>query len=102
MSERIRTILKKVYVTELQNEVLNQIVNDTGLQTYSNYARRMIFKETSLCIQFSESQFDEVFYSLNILQNNLRKLSKISAVFYKHLHRAQNSRLWIFVGTLAL
>lgn len=50
MSERIRTILKKFYVTELQNEVLNQLVNDTGLQTFSNYARRMLFKETSLFI----------------------------------------------------
>ena len=78
MSERIRTILKKFYVTELQNEVLNQLVNDTGLQTFSNYARRMLFKETSLFIQFDDSQFDELIYSLRRIQNNLRQLSKIA------------------------
>lgn len=78
MSERVRTILKKFYVTELQNEILNQLVNDTGLQTFSNYARRMLFKETSLFIQFDESQFDELIYSLRRIQNNLRQLSKIA------------------------
>lgn len=78
MSERVRNILKKFYVTELQNEVLNQLVNDTGLQTFSNYARRMLFKETSLFIQFDESQFDELIYSLRRIQNNLRQLSKIA------------------------
>ncbi|MCH1729698.1 plasmid mobilization protein [Streptococcus suis] len=78
MSERIRTILKKFYVTELQNEVLNQLVNDTGLQTFSNYACRMLFKETSLFIQFDDSQFDELIYSLRRIQNNLRQLSKIA------------------------
>lgn len=78
MSERVRNILKKFYVTELQNEVLNQLVNDTGLQTFSNYTRRMLFKETSLFIQFDESQFDELIYSLRRIQNNLRQLSKIA------------------------
>jgi hypothetical protein len=78
MSERVRNILKKFYVTELQNEILNQLVNDTGLQTLSNYARRMLFKETSLFIQFDESQFDELIYSLRRIQNNLRQLSKIA------------------------
>ena len=78
MSERVRNILKKFYVTELQNEVLNQLVNDTGLQTFSNYARRMLFKETSLFIQFDDSQFDELIYSLRRIQNNLRQLSKIA------------------------
>ncbi|HEL0165385.1 transposase [Streptococcus equi subsp. zooepidemicus] len=73
MSERVRTILKKFYVTELQNEVLNQLVNDTGLQTFSNYARRMLFKETSLFMRF-----DELIYSLRRIQNNLRQLSKIA------------------------
>ena len=78
MSERIRKILKKFYVTELQNDVLNQLVDDTGLQTFSNYARRMLFKETSLFIQFDDSQFDELIYSLRRIQNNLRQLSKIA------------------------
>lgn len=78
MSERIRNILKKFYVTELQNDVLNQLVDDTGLQTFSNYARRMLFKETSLFIQFDDSQFDELIYSLRRIQNNLRQLSKIA------------------------
>lgn len=73
MSERVRTILKKFYVTELQNEVLNQLVNDTGLQTFSNYARRMLFKEISLFMRF-----DELIYSLRRIQNNLRQLSKIA------------------------
>lgn len=77
MVERIRTILKKFYVTELQNEVLNQLVNDTGLQTFSNYARRMLFKETSLFIQFDESQFDELIYSLRRIQNNLDRKSVV-------------------------
>lgn len=45
MSERVRNILKKFYVTELQNEMLNQLVNDTGLQTFSNYARRMLLRK---------------------------------------------------------
>ncbi|WP_162011602.1 transposase [Streptococcus sp. S784/96/1] len=78
MSERVRNILKKFYVTELQNDVLNQLVDDTGLQTFSNYARRMLFKDTSLFIQFDESQFDELIYSLRCIQNNLRQLSKIA------------------------
>ena len=78
MSERVRTILKKFYVTELQNDVLNQLVNDTGLGSFSNYARRMLFKETSLFIQFDESQSDELIYSLRRIQNNLRQLSKIA------------------------
>lgn len=55
MSERIKNILKKFYVTEPQNEILNQLVADTGLGSFSNYARRMLFKETSLFIQFDES-----------------------------------------------
>lgn len=78
MVERVRNILKKFYVTELQNDVLNQLVNDTGLGSFSNYARRMLFKETSLFIQFDESQFDELIYSLRRIQNNLRQLSKIA------------------------
>lgn len=78
MSERVRTILKKFYVTESQNEVLNQLVDDTGLVTFSNYARRMLFKETSLFIQFDDTQFDEMIYSLRRIENNLRQLSKIA------------------------
>ena len=78
MSERIKNILKKFYVTEPQNEILNQLVADTGLGSFSNYARRMLFKETSLFIQFDESQFDELIYSLRRIENNLRQLSKIA------------------------
>lgn len=78
MSERVRNILKKFYVTELQNEILNQLVNDTDLQTFSNYARWMLFKETSLFIQFDDSQFEELIYSLRYIENNLRQLSKIA------------------------
>ena len=78
MVERVRNILKKFYVTELQNDVLNQLVNDTGLGSFSNYARRMLFKDTSLFIQFDESQSDELIYSLRRIQNNLRQLSKIA------------------------
>lgn len=78
MSERVRNVLKKFYVTESQNKVLNQLVDDTGLQTFSNYARRMLLKETSLFMRFDESQFDELIYSLRRIQNNLRQLSKIA------------------------
>lgn len=78
MVERVRNILKKFYVTELQNDVLNRLVNDTGLGSFSNYARRMLFKETSLFIQFDESQFEELIYSLRRVENNLRQLSSIA------------------------
>ena len=53
-------------------------VDDTGLVTFSNYARRMLFKETSLFIQFDDTQFDEMIYSLRRIENNLRQLSKIA------------------------
>ncbi|MEK4984036.1 transposase [Streptococcus sp. FSL L8-0526] len=53
-------------------------MDDTGLVTFSNYARRMLFKETSLFIQFDDTQFDEMIYSLRRIENNLRQLSKIA------------------------
>lgn len=78
MGNRYRTILKKFYVTESENEGLNQLIKDTDLRTFSNFARTMLFKESTLLIRFDESYFDDLLLSLRRIENNLGQLVRIA------------------------
>lgn len=78
MNKRYRTILKKFYVTESQNKIINQLIEETGMLSFSNFARTMLFKETSLLIQFDDTHFDELLFSMRRIKNNLNQLVRIA------------------------
>lgn len=78
MAERYRTVLKKFYITDAQNQVLNEFIGYTGLGNFSNYARKMLFKTKPIVVTFDETSFDSVIFSLRRIKNNLNQLSRIA------------------------
>lgn len=78
MAERYRTVLKKFYVTDAQNQVLNEFIGYTGLGNFSNYARKMLFKKKPIVVTFDETSFESLIFSLRRIKNNLNQLSRIA------------------------
>lgn len=78
MAERYRTVLKKFYVTDAQNQVLNEFIGYTGLGNFSNYARKMLFKTKPIVVTFDETSFESLVFSLRRIKNNLNQLSRIA------------------------
>ncbi len=78
MAERYRTVLKKFYVTDAQNQVLNEYIGYTGLGNFSNYARKMLFKKKPIVVTFDETSFESLIFSLRRIKNNLDQLSRIA------------------------
>lgn len=78
MAERYRTVLKKFYVTDAQNQILNEFIGYTGLGSFSNYARKMLFKKKPIVVTFDETSFESLIFSLRRIKNNLNQLSRIA------------------------
>ena len=78
MAERYRTVLKKFYVTDAQNQILNEFIGYTGLGNFSNYARKMLFKKKPIVVTFDETSFESLIFSLRRIKNNLNQLSRIA------------------------
>ncbi|WP_438835588.1 plasmid mobilization protein [Streptococcus pluranimalium] len=78
MAERYRTVLKKFYVTDAQNQILNEFIGYTGLRSFSNYARKMLFKKKPIVVTFDETSFESLIFSLRRIKNNLNQLSRIA------------------------
>ena len=45
---RYRTVLKKCYITEEQNEIVNNLIEMTNHLNFSSYARKMLFKRSPI------------------------------------------------------
>lgn len=78
MAERYRTVLKKFYITESQNQALDYLISYTGLRNFSSYARKMLFKKTPVIVTFDETAFEALMFSLRRIQNNFNQLSRIA------------------------
>ena len=78
MAERYRTVLKKFYVTDAQNQILNEFIGYTGLGNFSNYVRKMLFKKKPIVVTFDETSFESLIFSLRRIKNNLNQLSRIA------------------------
>lgn len=75
---RYRTVLKKCYITEEQNEIVNNLIEMTNHLSFSSYARKMLFKSSPIYLQFDfESYHDFIFQARRII-NNLRQLERIA------------------------
>ncbi|BBA93336.1 transposase [Streptococcus ruminantium] len=78
MAERYRTVLKKFYITESQNQALDYFISYTGTRNFSSYARKMLFKKTPVVVTFDETAFDALIFSVRRIKNNLNQLSRIA------------------------
>ncbi|HFR3976402.1 transposase [Streptococcus ruminantium] len=78
MADRYRTVLKKFYITESQNQALDYLISYTGLRNFSSYARKMLFKKKPIVVTFDETSFGSLIFSLRRIENNLNQLSRIA------------------------
>ena len=78
MTERYRTILKKFYITESQNQALDILISYTGLRNFSSYARKMLFKKKPIVVTFDETSFEALIFSLRRIKNNVNQLARIA------------------------
>ncbi|HEM5166193.1 TPA: transposase [Streptococcus suis] len=78
MADRYRTVLKKFYITESQNQALDYLIRYTELRNFSNYARKMLFKKKPIVVTFDETTFESLIFSLRRIKNNLNQLSRIA------------------------
>lgn len=78
MADRYRTVLKKFYTTESQNQALDYLISYTGLRNFSSYARKMLFKKTPVVVTFDETAFETLIFSLRRIKNNLNQLVRIA------------------------
>lgn len=78
MAERYRTVLKKFYITDAQNQILNEFIGYTGLGNFSSYARKMLFKKKPIVVTFDETTFESLIFSLRRIKNNLNQLARIA------------------------
>ncbi|MDG3142611.1 transposase [Streptococcus suis] len=78
MAERYRTVLKKFYITESQNQALDYLISYTGLRNFSSYARKMLFKKKPIVVTFDETTFESLLFSLRRIKNNLNQLARIA------------------------
>ena len=78
MTDRYRTILKKFYITESQNQALNNLISYTGLINFSSYARKMLFKKKPIVVIFDETSFEALIFFLRRIKNNVNQLARIA------------------------
>lgn len=78
MVDRYRTVLKKFYITESQNQALDYLISYTGLRNFSSYARKMLFKKKPIVVIFDETSFESLIFSLRRIKNNLKQLARIA------------------------
>ena len=78
MAERYRTVLKKFYITESQNQALDYLISYTGLRNFSSYARKMLFKKKPIVVVFDETSFEDLIFSLRRIKNNINQLARIA------------------------
>ncbi|HEL1585783.1 TPA: transposase [Streptococcus suis] len=78
MVDRYRTVLKKFYITESQNQALDEFIGHTDLRNFSNYARKMLFKKKPIVVTFDETSFESLMFSLRRIKNNLNQLARIA------------------------
>ena len=78
MTERYRTILKKFYITESQNQALDILISYTGLRNFSSYAIKMLFKKKPIFVTFDETSFEALIFSLRRIKNNVNQLARIA------------------------
>lgn len=78
MVNRYRTVLKKFYITESENQMLKDLVLYSGLGSFSYYARKMLFKKVPTIVNFDDTSFDALLFSLRRIINNLNQLSRIA------------------------
>lgn len=91
MVDRYRTVLKKFYITDAQNQVLNEFIGYTGLGNFSNYARKMLFKKKPIVVTFDETYFESLIFSLRRIENNLNQLARIA-------EQSQDSQVMLAMG----
>ena len=75
---RYRTILKKFYITEEQNEIANNLIKMTNHLSFSSYARKMLFKRSPIYIQFDFKSYHDFIFQVRRIINNLRQLERIA------------------------
>ncbi|AXQ79499.1 transposase [Streptococcus chenjunshii] len=78
MVDRYRTVLKKFYITESQNQALDYLISYTELRNFSSYARKMLFKKKPIVVTFDETAFESLIFSLRRIENNLNQLVRIA------------------------
>ena len=67
---RYRTVLKKCYITEEQNEIVNNLIEMTNHLNFSSYARKMLFKRSPI--------YHDFIFQVRRIINNLRQLERIA------------------------
>ena len=75
---RYRTILKKFYITEEQNEIANNLIKMTNHLSFSSYARKMLFKRSPIYLQFDFKSYHDFIFQVRRIINNLRQLERIA------------------------
>ena len=75
---RYRTVLKKCYITEEQNEIVNNLIEMTNHLSFSSYARKMLFKKKPIVVTFDETSFEALIFSLRRIKNNVNQLARIA------------------------
>ena len=75
---RYRTVLKKCYITEEQNEIVNNLIEMTNNLNFSSYARKMLFKSSPIYLQFDFESYHDFIFQVRRIINNLRQLERIA------------------------
>lgn len=75
---RYRTVLKKCYITEEQNEIVNNLIEMTNHLNFSSYARKMLFKSSPIYLQFDFEFYHDFIFQVRRIINNLRQLERIA------------------------
>ncbi len=75
---RYRTVLKKCYITEEQNEIVNNLIEMTNHLSFSSYARKMLFKRSPIYLQFDFESYHDFIFQVRRIINNLRQLERIA------------------------
>ncbi|MBM7317936.1 MobC family plasmid mobilization relaxosome protein [Streptococcus suis] len=73
---RVRPILKRVFVDEVEERLICENMAKFGMLRFSTYARRVLLFPTVPIIQVDLSTYEQVLYELRRIGNNVNQIAK--------------------------